>query len=352
MTSIENRDQKYHFPRKTFPVFVLGTVFVRERKTLAESKPRLLAEIEATIPEISIDRSSEAYKAISDRFCDFLPRTYASIATFCLLSEKRYQDISKDGLDSSRLFWQLGHKQDDIIDAPDRTVSAGSKVLQDIFSNDGIGHNKTIALLKNKITLSQELTEENKSYLLRMIASWFDLLKTQEDELSHMRGEDLSFEYCRRHREEQNMMAGRVVCALLSWEDCQTEKGQYVERALPQFSYMSQLIDDICDLPEDIEASRPSFALGALNEYPNEKKRIINVIKEDDSKKLSYTVLSKEAPNVTKLLDSLFDFYRTEASELGGKNTRLILDIARLMYSNYSKVKRITQRINPSWATF
>ena len=209
-----------------------------------------------------------------------------------------------------------------------------------------------MALLNDKINSSKELKPDDKSYLFGIVASWFDLLKAQEDELSCMTEEDLSFEYCKKHREEQNMMAGRVICAFLNWEDCRTEEGQYVEKALPQFSYMSQLIDDIGDLPEDLGASRPSFVVGALNENPDEKIKISNFIKIEDIRKLSYDVLKIEAPKTTELLDALFNNYRREAAKLGGLDTEVILGIAKLMYFKYSKMKKIIQKINPAWSTF
>jgi hypothetical protein len=331
---------------------VLGKTFLGERSRLPKTKERLLAEIEASLPQISIDRFSSQYEAIAERFCDFLPRTYASIVTFSLLTGKRYEDLSREGLEASRLFWQVGHKQDDIIDDPLKQTDDRESILQDIFSGEGIGHRKTLALLYRRIESSPQLATEDKHYLRVMVKSWFNFIGNQERELSNTPREQQDFQFCREYREKQNMMAGRVICALLNWSDCRTEKGQEVELILPRFSYMSQIIDDIGDLPEDLAANRPSFAVGALNTNRDEGLAIEAAIADKGIKKFSYDELKQLAPQSTQLLDDLFRDYRRSAFELGGAKTDMILAIAQAAYFKYSRLRNIIYKINPAWATF
>lgn len=325
--------------------------FLGERSALPKAKRRLTAEIEATLPEIKVDPGTVWRAAISERFCDFLPRTLASVTTYCLITDKRYSQLSGEGRDASRLFWQVGHKQDDIIDDPSR-IAGGDKILREVFNGEGIGHRKTLALLYKKIDGSPELKAGDKHYLRLRIKSWFDFLDVQEKGLTGVPESQFGFGFCRRYREEQNMMAGRAVCALLNWSDCQTPVGLHAEITLPKFSYMSQIIDDVGDLPEDMAARRPSFAIGVLNENPQEKVNLVDTIREHNVKKMTYKLLKDVAPESTMLLDELFEGYRAGALEMGGERVGLILDIAKMAYSNYSKLRDVIYKIDPAWATF
>ncbi len=325
--------------------------FLGERSALPKAKRRLTAEIEATLPQIKVDPGTVWRAAISERFCDFLPRTLASVTTYCLITGKRYSQLSGEGRDASRLFWQVGHKQDDIIDDPKRTAG-GDNILKEVFSGEGIGHRKTLALLFKKIDSSRELQASDKHYLRLRIKSWFDFLDEQEKGLTGVPESQFGFKFCRRYREEQNMMAGRVVCALLNWSDCQTPIGLHAEMTLPKFSYMSQIIDDVGDLPEDMAARRPSFAIGALNENLQERASLIDAIRKQNVKKMTYKLLKDTAPESTALLDELFESYRTAALKMGGEKVGLVLDIAKMAYSNYSRLRDVIYKIDPAWATF
>jgi hypothetical protein len=353
MATVETKAniQRFSLRASANSLSILGETFLGEKARLPKTKARLLREIQSSLPQIVLNPSDSGYQAVAERFCDFLPRTYASVAAFCMLSGKRYGDISPEALDASRLFWQIGHKQDDIIDDPNRQ-NDGNTIIHDIFADEGVGHRKTLALLYKKIESSSELSPEDKHYLRIKIKSWFDFIGEQESGIRNAQEEDFSLDFCKDYRESQNMMAGSVVSALLNWSDCTSEKGQRVERILPKFSYMSQIIDDVGDIPEDLEANRPSFAVGALNEHPDEKALVTDTIMRSSLKKLSYDNLKRFAPESVQILDQLFEEYYQVASELGGKETQMVLGIAKIAYVYYAKFREVIYRLNPAWATF
>ncbi len=273
-----------------------------------------------------------------------------AVACYSILSGRSYQEIDPEALDSFKLFWFLGDSQDDTIDFPD-SQARGGKVVDEIFRGNGLGHRKILSLINKKIQDSPGLGQNERHYLRVRIKSWYDFIRQQEINLEQLPKGRQGLEFCRSYRESQNMAAGSVLTAILNWSECNDPELRKLEVIVPKFSFLSQIIDDIGDLPEDIEAQRPSYALGALRDHPNEFSRVLEEIQSDRIQKFSYRQLRELAPLSRTDLESLFILYENELINIAGGRVGVFIKLAQQFYWHFSGTRDLLYKISPSWAS-
>ena len=162
--------------------------------------------------------------------------------------------------------------------------------------------------------------------------------------------EVLTFSMCQQYRERQNLQAGSTLVAILNEQNCLISEFQRIEPLVSQFSFLTQIIDDIADTGEDLTAMRPSYAVGALVNNPEELERIQVFITEHQYAKITPRQFRRIAPQSYALINQTFNGYCKEFEKQTGKHglTRL----ARTLYSFYPAVRNILFKVNANIANF
>lgn len=162
----------------------------------------------------------------------------------------------------------------------------------------------------------------------------------------------MNFVYSKRYREDQSAHAGRVLVTALNGNSCLDPQRQALEVTLPRFSYLTQIIDDVADIAEDLKARRPSYAVGALVDHPHELQNARHLIAERGIAKVTPRLLQIIAPEAYKQIQNTFLNYCADLEKTMGQNGRTIGLLAQGVFNYFPHVRDILYRIDPNVANF
>lgn len=334
-------------------------VVTGERVRAPSRKRALLAELRGVVESdqpLSIAEQKNEEEVFSEKIMDFRLRLVGAISLYSFFSGDRYASMQDSGgLDAAYLFWYLGASQDDIIDSfpksgeNDQVVSP--EMIHDaIFSPDKKYLNGAHTLIQTKIEKSN-MGDEQKDYLRKKIEKWYHVVEQQESEAISSPVSVFSFAYSKRYREGQNQTAGETVVALLNWDRCLDPKRQRLENVIPGFSFLTQMVDDILDTPEDLVAKKPSYSVGALVDNPQELEGIQSLIELKGLEYITPATLREYAPHSFATIDTNFQAY-TETlnlmlSDMGFAGKDLVF-IVKALYKYFPAVHSLMQKLPTS----
>lgn len=296
-------------------------------------------------------------KLLENKFLRFRPRMVGGIGAYSILVDTSYTNIvDQGGMDFFYLFWALGSIQDDFIDELPKDFEGSQmqrkkEIGQTIFGKEKVFYRGVLHALKTGIKGSP-LASEEQSYILGRIREWYKFLVSQEGEVLRTPFEDFSFTNCIQYREEQNLMASRALMATLNGNTCLDPKRQKLENQIGDLSYLTQIIDDIADLPEDLAAERPSFAVGALVDNPDELAKTRRVLLAKDLKKVTPGLFKSIAPQAYEQVENQFQLYRQGIEMNFGKDGKGLSLLAQFTYDLFPHVRNMLYRVNPKFANF
>lgn len=194
-----------------------------------------------------------------------------------------------------------------------------------------------------------QLGTDQTAYALDKVTDWYQFLIDQEAEVLATPFEELTFDFSRTYREEQNHRAGTALVALLNGRQCLDSRFMAVEEPVAEFSFMTQIIDDIADTSEDLSAQRPSYAVGALVDHPIEMERMQTYMDANPNAKVTPAQFKNIAPDAFTQVYDAFDSY---ANDLGSSASRDIARLGRNMFRYFPYVRNGLYRVNPKYANF
>ncbi|HZJ18599.1 MAG TPA: hypothetical protein VFD45_03220 [Patescibacteria group bacterium] len=316
-------------------------VILGERTQAKQKKTHLLEEVREEVAnssedkrEVVVEKGSEIFK---QKLFDFKLRMIGALSLYSYFGNIPYSELEKgDNMDSFYLFWFLGAAQDDLIDSFSSTDSRGSvgrvgRTKEIMFNSDGGFLQGALNVLRKKIEKS-EMGKEEQEYLLDKVESWNEFVSTQEDDVRERDLTDYTFAFSKEYRETQNKHASKTLIALLNWDQCLDPSMQKLESSIPPFSFLTQIIDDIIDVREDLVAKRPSYAVGALVDHSEELRLFqegLKTYKKDG--KMHHFSFKKVAPNAYSQIHDAFMKYKDDLQrENGDKSEGLIFTINSL----------------------
>lgn len=213
------------------------------------------------------------------------PRFIGAFASYSVLSGLSNTEVlDNHGAALFRLMWFLGSAQDDYIDEIPRDkinqhINPSKLIKQSIFGKEMEFYNACYKVLGDYIE-ELDVSRDKKHMIKVRIKKWYDFLVHQEVEIMGLDFAKYNFENCVKYREDQNFTVGSLLVMLLNGNSVDNSRLQRLETVIPKLSFRMQIVDDIGDLKEDIEAQRPSYAVGALMEHPNEFKAVEALIQK------------------------------------------------------------------------
>lgn len=310
------------------------------------------------LSQFSSEDFASDHELMESKFLRFRPRLVGAVAAYSLLAEVSHDEmVSQGGMEAFYLFWALGSIQDDFIDSlpknfDDTDNERRKMVAQSIFGAERKFYRAAFFTLKKNVKNSNELDINHQDYIIDRFTDWYRFLTVQEGAILGTPFGELNFEACKKYREEQNAMAGRALVAALNGKTCLDPSRQALETKIPRLSYLTQLIDDIADLPEDLGAKRPSYAVGALVDNPEELDRLQHLIAEKGIKKVTPRLLRKVAPRAAQKVDELFKQYRTELEHDLQNSGRGLSILGEVMYRYFPYIRNMLYHIKPEFANF
>ena len=89
-----------------------------------------------------------------------------------------------------------------------------------------------------------------------------------------------------------------MLTTILRGKEYKSQWAKEITRLLPIFSFTTKIMDDIADLNEDIQCKRPSYAVGAIRENPDEFKCMKEFLDNNPSvAKITPEMFKKLCPN-------------------------------------------------------
>lgn len=306
----------------------------------------------------SRDASAEDWKIFKKKLLRFRPRLVDAVSAYSLISGVSYRELRhQGGLGLFRMMWFLGSAQDDLIDEilpqteQSTTDELIKKVRGSIFGADRLFYQAAFAVFVDELKRS-DFPKEAKAYLQRKIRDWYSFLVRQEARVLSARIEEFTFAYCRAYREEQNRMIGALLTACLNGRYCAISKMQHLELVIPALSLRTQIVDDISDIPEDLNMGRPSYCVGALVDCPDELTHVRAYLAEHcQVRKLQPREFKKIAPKSYALV---VEIYRQYGENLYGQGQSMVFlrKVGDLLFDWFPMIKNILYKIYPPAANF
>lgn len=285
----------------------------------------------------------------------FRPRMVGAVAAYVAASGRSRRDVVRNGgMDAFRMLWFLAAAQDDLIDVayPASTAEApDARSLRDeIFGTRRLFYRAAFRIVARDIAALRALPE-TKRYLRRKLRSWYRFLVQQEAEMYASGFETFSFSVCVRYREQQNAMIGGVLVALLNGAESLDPDLCRLEAYLPIASFRTQIIDYIADIAEDLRARRPSYCIGALNEYPDEMARMEEFVRIHAIAKVRPWLFKRIAPRSYERVLLRYEAYGISLRRAVPYGA--ILDsVGRLLFHVFPAFRDAAFRLNPRLANF
>lgn len=353
----------HHLHHETTTHFRSGSVFgamaraaVTEYTPGREIKARLrnsLYQLIDTTAHYQDNNYQADTELLTNKLLRFRPRLIGALGVHNYLTDSTAQTPA---LENFYLFWALGSIQDDFIDTlpkykPDE---ASLQERQRTIATSIFGDNRRFYRAAHH-QLRQNLQnnyfgDKQQNYMTQKVTDWYRFLIAQEADVLEVPLHDMTYQSCRAYREEQNLHAGSALVALLNGEDCLNPERQRIESVVAQFSYLTQIIDDIADTAEDLIAERPSYAVGALLDHPAELDRMRCYVMENPHTKLTPYVFNRLAPESLRVLTETFGEYQTTLYALAG--SRGLTTIASSLFKHFPYIRNVIFRINPKFANF
>ena len=326
----------------------------------AKSNAQLAAELEAELarrqtPNKSTARWEEDRKIFSKKLVRFRPRLIGAFGAYAALSRQSFSDVEyQGGVPLFRMLWFLGSAQDDLIDeqapAENVTVPDAKQLRRAIFGPEMIFYQAAFTVIGDKLARSS-MSAEQKRYIKVKLSEWFRFLVHQEAAIMQKRLHELTFDECTRYREAQNQKIGEALIACLNGARCLDLRFQALERSVPKLSFRTQIIDDIADIPEDLGNGRPSYAIGALVDHPEELKAMREYLQVHAVGKVTSALFEHLAPKSSSQVRKQFDAYG-EALKQEGITGSMLASIGNVIFKYFPTFRNAMYRINPTYGNF
>jgi hypothetical protein len=337
--------------------------FVGEQKYGKEAKAGLQHDLTAMIDESPHYQGEHEgdQELLAKKLLRFRPRLVGAVGAYSHLTGQRYnQIVGQGGLENFYLFWALGSIQDDFIDGLPKQLPAEGEdpgeahdrrralVAQSIFGDDRRFYRAAHHMLRARIKGS-DLGEHQTNYALDKVTDWYQFLIDQEAHVLATPFDELDFETSRTYREDQNRRAGTTLVALLNGRNNLDPRYRAVEDPVAEFSFMTQIIDDIADTAEDLSARRPSYAVGALVDNPRDMARMEAYMAANPNAKITPGQFKLVAPEA---YDQVYGAFTDYADSLRTSASKGIATLGTRMFRYFPHIRNALFRIDPKYANF
>lgn len=310
--------------------------------------------------DVEMTLNNSEWRSFYKKLLCFRPRLIGAIAAHSTLTGALYHEKQTSGiLGGFHMLFFTGSVQDDSIDMikKEELILAGKTLLErkkyiqtTIFGRNQIFYRAAFSVFVDYLHESR-LTDEQKRYIKHKVADWYQFLLTQETNVIMTPFSEYTFDYSRHYREKQNGKIGAVLTALLNGNKCLDPEYQKLERFIPRLSFRTQIIDDVADTTEDIAIQRPSYAIGALNEFWDELMILKELTKKHPNIKIRPNLLAKLAPRSFDLLLKQYASYGEELLALG-KAGKLLKTIGDKLFYLFPTIRDWVYQIAPDFANF
>ena len=267
------------------------------------------------------------------------PRLTGAVTLLSLMT--KLKEFQREDL--FRVLWFIGSTQDDLIDS----IPPGGDfqtIRREIFKTIFTNAPEYKELLRFFITNSEtSFQKETHLHIMRLLQEWYIFLINQE---SRVLSGDIYLNWinCKQYREDQNGKIGRLLSTVLLGDNY--SHFPQVIIGLPTISYLTQVIDDIADLPEDLANGRPSYAVGALNEHPKERIYLQRYIQKRDLGKVTPRQFQNQAPQSYALV------YRQYQEYLAQIEYQWLQELLEQIFLWFPVYRDLMYRIDPRYANF
>lgn len=325
------------------------------RQAKAHLKDQLFELIDST-DYYQGSSQDEDTELLTNKLLRFRPRLIGAVGVYNYLSCRESTTTDTQSLENFYLFWALGSIQDDFIDTlpkyrPGETSEHRRQcdVAQAIFGDERRFYRAAYHQLRENIHASNAGKPE-QAYMIDKVTGWYQFLINQEAAVLETPLDDMTFESCKTYREDQNLQAGSALVALLNGPNCLNPTHQEIEPIVAEFSFLTQIMDDIADTAEDLTAERPSYAVGALLDHPSEMAAVRAYIAAHPNAKLTPHRLNTLAPGSLHIITETFNGYLNHLYEQTGSKT--LTSIASGLFHYYPYIRNVLYCINPKYANF
>lgn len=304
----------------------------------------------------SADAKKEDWEMYTNKLLRFRPRLIGSLGAYAALGNVTAGQVEgRGGMEMFRMMWFLGSSQDDLIDTyknPDLTdqKEIAKELRKVIFGPERVFYQAAFTVIGNELKES-DFEPEAKTYLRQKFADWYRFLVHQEAEVMTRPFSEMNFAYGTQYREEQNQKIGEVLVACLNGKECLNPKLQDLEDIIPKLSFRTQIIDDIADIPEDLESERPSYATGALNDNQDELALMREYLQAHEIAKMTPELFRNIAPKSAGLVEQQYKKYGDELAQKGVAG-KMLASIGSAMFTLYPKFRDTMYKINPAYSNF
>jgi hypothetical protein len=287
------------------------------------------------------------------------PRLCGAIGVYAMLSGLTIDQIMQNGgLPPFLLMWALGSCQDDYIDKIRAAELTGltkmqrtRKIANTIFGREQTLFRRCYAMIIEYLN-DQNFPLDEASYLRGKLANWYHFLYKQEEQMFGLNPNQVDFDICSEYRIQQNTRIGELLTALLNGINCLDPRLGILENAVPPFSILTQIIDDVADTREDLENGRPSFMVGALNEHPQERRRVEDFLSQHPLiVKIRPNVLGQLAPQSYHLVKEAYNKIALDISKQSPR-AEVVRLAAKPLFHFFPLYRDMMYRINPRYANF
>lgn len=347
---------------RTSPLYRFLEGTISALRANAKSNEQLTVELGAELarrqqraPDQIIGSTEEDWEMFSQKLLRFRPRLIGAFGAYAALSNRSFSEVElQGGMPLFRMLWFLGSAQDDLID--DRVSEEGAaapdakQLRRTIFGPERVFYQAAFTVIGSELARSF-MGAEQKRYIKVKLSEWFRFLVHQEAAMMQKRLPELTFTECVRYREEQNQKIGEALVACLNGAQCLNPRLQALERTVPRLSFRTQVIDDIADIPEDLDNERPSYAVGALVDHPEDLQAIHAYIHTHAVGKITPTLFKRIAPTSSKQVKKQFDAYGTELEQEGVTGS-MLAGMGNATFKYFPTFRNVMYRINPEYGNF
>lgn len=324
-------------------------------------RKRVVAELRRRGVDVRSAELATAWREFDKQLLRPRPRLLAFVSAYAMLTSQPYQAIvDQGGMLLFRTFWGLAAIQDDLIDdIPTHAIAALPDQQQRIrglygaiFGPDRVFYRAAYRTIIDEMERVRPVGAAEQHYLKTKLADWYRFLTKQEAEVVATDPRHFSFDFCRSYREQQDRRVTGMLAACLNGAACLDPAYQQLESVMPWLAYRSQMIDDLADTTEDLAAGRPSYAVGAINEYPAERRAVDRLLVERNVAKVPPRVLKSVAPRSHQLLKNTFAGYGQALVEREGFRGRVLDAAGWGTFHAFPVIRDVMYQINPRYANF
>lgn len=326
----------------------------------ATDNAHLVTELKAELerrqkraPERNIADQKEQWEMFAQKLLRFRPRLIGAFGAYAALSGRTFAEVEEQGgMPLFRMLWFIGSAQDDLIDscAGRETTPDAKQLRRAIFGPEQIFYQAAFTVIGRELD-RVSMTAAQRRYIKTRLSAWFRFLVYQEADIMRKKLRELTFDACVRYREDQNQKIGEALVACLNGSRCLDPRFRALEQTVPKLSFRTQIIDDIADIPEDLDGERPSYAIGALVDHPRELETLTMRLHAHAVSKVTPALFKQLAPESSARVRAQFDAYGAALKEEGVTGA-VLANMGDVMFKYFPVFRDAMYKINPKHANF